>query len=244
MRHDGRALDALRDVKFTPGYLDFPAGSVLVEWGNNKIICAASVNDGVPPFLLSQAEQRGWLSSEYSLLPYSTPDRVKRAISKGKMDGRTQEIQRLVGRSLRAIMDFSKIPNKTVWVDCDVIQADGGTRTASITGGFVALSLAMLKLKAEGCIKELPMTDFLSAVSVGVVGGEPMLDLCYVEDSKADVDMNIVMTGRGKLVEVQGTAEHAPFSRDEMNTMLDLATKGVEELSKLQKAVIGQDIGV
>ncbi len=160
------------------------------------------------------------------------------------MDGRTQEIQRLVGRSLRAIMDFSKIPNKTVWVDCDVVQADGGTRTASITGGFVALSLAMLKLRDEGQIKQLPMTDFLSAVSVGVVKGSPMLDLCYVEDSGADVDMNIVMTGSGKLVEVQGTAEHAPFSRDEMNIMLDLATKGVGELVGLQKEVIGQDIGV
>ena len=236
-RYDARQDDELRPVRIITDYLKFSAGSVSIEWGENRIICAASVVDGVPPFLKDQG--RGWLSGEYSLLPYSTPDRTQRETGKGGVSGRTQEIQRLIGRSLRSVMDFSKIPDKTVWIDCDVVQADGGTRTASVTGAFVALALAMKKLRREGVIKANPLKDWLAAVSVGKVEGRAMLDLCYREDSRAEVDMNVIMTGSGEFVEVQGTAEGAPFARAELNAMLDLAQGGIARLIAMQKDALG-----
>lgn len=237
-RFDGREADALRPVKMTKNYIMHPQGSVLIEMGNTKVICTAMIEEKVPPFLKGSGS--GWVTAEYGMLPGSTHSRKMRDGTKGKVDGRSQEIQRLIGRALRSVVDLEKLGERTIWIDCDVIQADGGTRTASITGSFVALMSAFDKLIAAGTLTEAPITDYVAAVSVGVVSDQPILDLCYEEDSKADVDMNLVMTGSGKFIEIQGTGEERPFDQAELATMLSLGEKGIRELMDLQKAVIGE----
>lgn len=220
-------------------YVKHPEGSVLISFGDTKVICNASIEDRVPPFLRNQG--KGWITAEYAMLPRATENRNIRESSKGKVSGRTMEIQRLIGRALRAVVDLDKIGERTLWVDCDVIQADGGTRTASITGAFVAVVLALGKLVNNKSIKELPISDYLTAISVGVLPeGEEVLDLCYEEDSKAQVDMNVVMTGNGEFVELQGTGEEATFSMPQLQTMLSLAQEGVTELVELQREAIGE----
>ncbi len=236
-RVDGRANDQLRDVSFTRNYTKFAEGSVLVEAGDTIVLCNVSIEDGVPYFLRGQ--NRGWLTAEYSLLPRSTHNRTIREAAKGKISGRTKEIQRLIGRALRAVVDLEKIGERTIWIDCDVLQADGGTRTASITGAYLALVDAVDYLLEDGIVKESPLTGFMAATSVGIVKGELMLDLCYFEDSQAQVDMNIVMTEKKEIIEIQGTAEESTFSREEMNGLLDLAEKGIQELIDEQKKVLG-----
>lgn len=236
MRSDDREQGQLRPVNITRNYMKYAEGSVLVEIGDTKVICTASVEEKVPPFLKGCEE--GWITAEYSLLPRSTQVRNVREAAKGKISGRTHEIQRLIGRSLRSVIDLKKLTGKTIWIDCDVIQADGGTRTASITGAFVAVVDALAKLQADTAGK-LPIRDFLAAVSVGIVDGIPMLDICYAEDSQAIVDMNVVMTGAGYFVEVQGTGEQAPFSREEMEQMLSLAEQGIRRLIQVQKESLG-----
>jgi ribonuclease PH len=211
-------------------------GSVLIELGRTRVICNASVEEKVPPFLKDKG--RGWVTAEYSMLPRATKERTPRESTRGKVGGRTHEIQRLIGRSLRAVVDLKKLGERTVWIDCDVIEADGGTRTASITGAYAALRLAVGRAMAAGLIAEDPVIDYLAAISVGMVDGRPLLDLCYEEDSKAEVDMNIVMTGRGGFVEVQGTAESEPFPRNDLNLMIGLAEGGIAELIAAQKAVL------
>ncbi|MGP4062504.1 ribonuclease PH [Halobacillus sp. H74] len=239
MRNDDREVNELRNVTIETDYVKHPEGSVLISFGDTKVICNASVEDRVPPFLRNQG--KGWITAEYAMLPRATEQRNIRESSKGKVSGRTMEIQRLIGRSLRAVVDLDKIGERTVWVDCDVIQADGGTRTASITGAFVAVVIALGKLVKKGSIKELPITDFLTAISVGVLpDGNEILDLCYEEDSKAQVDMNVIMTGLGEFVEVQGTGEEATFSMKQLQKMLALAEKGVEDIIKLQDEAIGE----
>ncbi|MBF0531532.1 MAG: ribonuclease PH [Candidatus Omnitrophica bacterium] len=232
-RHDGRAAQELREIKVTRDYIKHPEGSCLIEFGDTRVICAATVEDTVPPFLKGQ--RQGWVTAEYAMLPRSCSSRVKRA----PVSGRAQEIQRLIGRSLRSIVDLHKIGERTVTIDCDVIQADGGTRTASITGGFIALALALETLNVKGKIKTIPITDYVAAVSVGMVAGQPVLDLDYQEDSTAGMDMNVVMVGQGDFVEVQGTAEGKPFSKDQMDKLLALAEKGIKELFKIQKKQLG-----
>jgi ribonuclease PH len=238
MRIDNRKFDEIRDVKITRDYLMHPYGSVLMEMGNTKVICTAMIEDKVPPFL--KGTGIGWITSEYSMLPGSTMARKVRDSSRGRIDGRSQEIQRLIGRSLRAVVDFTKIGERTIWIDCDVIQADGGTRTASITGSFIALVDAIYKLHKEGHIKVFPVTKYIAAISVGIGKDGPILDLCYEEDHKAIVDMNVVMTDKGEFVEVQGTGERSTFSRTELNTLLELAEKGNMELIKLQRKSLGE----
>lgn len=235
-RIDGRAADELRPVTIEKNYLKFAEGSVLITVGDTKVICCVSVEDKVPPFLKGTGS--GWVTAEYSLLPRSTETRNTREASKGKLTGRTHEIQRLIGRSLRSVVDLDALGERTFWVDCDVIQADGGTRTASITGAFVAMVMAMSKLYHETG-KPFPVRDFLAAVSAGVLEDGAALDLCYSEDSAAIVDMNIVMTGKGKLVEVQGTGEKAPFSKDELAALLAYGESGVQQLIDVQKEVLG-----
>jgi ribonuclease PH len=237
MRSDGRAADQLRPVTITPRYIKHAEGSALIEVGETKVICTVSVEERVPPFLKGQGE--GWVTSEYGMLPRSTGTRVQREATKGKPSGRTHEIQRLIGRSLRAVVDLKALGERTLWVDCDVIQADGGTRTASITGAFVALVDALRHLKAQGAFTELPIVDFVAATSVGKVGGQVLLDLNYDEDSKAEVDMNVVKTGRGMFVELQGTAEDEPFSGDELQSLMSAADKGIRELVAIQKSIVG-----
>ncbi len=232
-RHDGRSTNMIRPMKITKDYIKYPEGSVLIEMGNTKVICNVSIEDKVPPFLKGQGT--GWITAEYSMLPRSTETRKIRDSVKGKIDGRSQEIQRLIGRSLRSVIDMSKLGEKTLWIDCDVIQADGGTRTASITGSFVALYLAISKLK----LKENPIKDFVSAISVGIVNGVPMIDLDYIEDSKAEIDMNFVITGKGEFVEIQGTGEERPFTQEEFEIMKNMALKGAEKLNEFQKKVLG-----
>jgi ribonuclease PH len=205
--------------------------------GNTKVICSASIEDRVPPFL--KGKGTGWVTAEYSMLPRSTQSRKIRESSRGKVEGRTQEIQRLIGRALRSVVDLDALGERTIWIDCDVMQADGGTRTASITGAFVALGLALHKLYEEKAIKKMPLKSMVSAISVGVVKGEPVLDLCYEEDSKAKVDMNVIMTDKGEFVEVQGTGEESPFTRDELNRLLELAEKGNRELNEIQREALG-----
>jgi ribonuclease PH len=229
-RLDGRLANQLRKIKVTKNYIIHPEGSCLIEFGNTKVVCTASVEESVPPFL--RGKGTGWVTAEYGMLPRSTNTRMNRE----KTSGRTMEIQRLVGRSLRAVVDTSKLGERTVKIDCDVIQADGGTRTASITGGFIALALALMKIKKQGLIEEIPLTDYVAAISVGIFQGMPVLDLPYEEDSNAHMDMNVVMLGSGHFVEVQGTAEKKAFSKKEMDTLLDLARKGISELIKIQKA--------
>lgn len=239
VRADGRKEDELRAVKITPGYLKYPEGSVLVEMGETKVICNATVEDKVPPFLKGQ--NKGWVTAEYAMLPRATQIRNQREATRGKISGRTNEIQRLIGRSLRAIVDLEKLGERTVMLDCDVIQADGGTRTASITGSFVALVLALQRLVDAGALESLPIRDWLAAVSVGKIEEGLLLDLSYEEDSRAIVDMNVVMTGQGNFVEIQGTAEGSPFNQAELQQFLALAEKGVSELIAMQKAALGKE---
>ncbi len=234
-RRVGRAGDELRPVRITPNYNRYAEGSCLMEMGETKVICTASVEDRVPLFLRNT--NRGWVTAEYSMLPRATDQRTARESSKGGPSGRTQEIQRLIGRSLRAVAAMNKLGERTITVDCDVIQADGGTRTAAVTGGFVALALALKRLQDEGKLSVLPLSDHVAAVSVGIVGGNVLLDLEYAEDSKADVDMNIVKTGAGLFVEVQGTAESGPFSKEQMAAMMELAGAGIDKLVAAQADV-------
>jgi ribonuclease PH len=237
MRSDKRPADQLRETTITPDYLMHAEGSVLICAGNTKVICTASVEDRVPGFLRNTG--KGWVTAEYGMLPRATSTRMQREASSGKVGGRTQEIQRLIGRSLRSVTNLPALGERTVWIDCDVIQADGGTRTASITGAFVALALALEKMRERDMIRTIPLSDYVAATSVGVVDGEPLLDLAYDDDSRADVDMNIVKTGDGRFIEVQGTAEAIPFGRDALNTLLDLADLGIRQLVEKQRALVG-----
>ncbi|QOJ80596.1 ribonuclease PH [Bacillus subtilis] len=241
MRHDGRQHDELRPITFDLDFISHPEGSVLITAGNTKVICNASVEDRVPPFL--RGGGKGWITAEYSMLPRATNQRTIRESSKGKISGRTMEIQRLIGRALRAVVDLEKLGERTIWIDCDVIQADGGTRTASITGAFLAMAIAIGKLIKAGTIKTNPITDFLAAISVGIdKEQEILLDLNYEEDSSAEVDMNVIMTGSGRFVELQGTGEEATFSREDLNGLLGLAEKGIQELIDKQKEVLGDSL--
>jgi ribonuclease PH len=235
-RGGGRADEELRPVDIQTGYLRFAAGSALVSFGETKVLCAAATEDRVPPFLKGQGV--GWVTAEYSLMPQSTAERTPRESAKGRVGGRTHEIQRLIGRSLRSVVDTRVLGERTVTLDCDVIQADGGTRTASVTGAFVALCLALAKLREAGTLRGWPVVDWLAAVSVGVVDGRPLLDLDYQEDSRAQTDMNVVMTGDGRYVEVQGTAEDAPFSKSELDRMLALAGRGIATLIEAQRVAL------
>ena len=236
-RSDNRAPDQLRPLKITPEYVSTAEGSVLIEVGNTRVICTASIEETVPVFLRNSG--KGWVTAEYGMLPRATLTRTAREAARGRIGGRTHEIQRLIGRCLRAATDLETLGERSVLIDCDVIQADGGTRTASITGAFVALSLALQKLVQAGTLSALPIKDIVAAVSVGIVDGQPLLDLCYEEDSRADVDMNFVMTGANKFVEVQATAEHDVFDDAQLQSMIALARKGLSQLIEKQKAVIG-----
>jgi len=237
-RSDERTLDQMRPLTLTPDFIRTAEGSCLIELGNTRVICTATLEEGVPGWMRNQG--KGWITGEYGMLPRSTLTRSAREASRGKQGGRTHEIQRLIGRSMRAVVDMKKLGERTLWIDCDVIQADGGTRTASITGGFVAMSLAMQKLVAAGTLKQLPLRDSVAAISVGIVDGEPMLDLCYEEDSRAAVDMNYVMTGTDHFIEIQATAEHTPFSDEQLAEMTRLARAGVAELSHRQRALLAE----
>ena len=233
-RADGRRPGELRPVRMVPGFLPPAEGSVLIEMGSTRVICTASVQESVPPFL--RGKERGWVTAEYGMLPRSSPERIER--ERRGPGGRTHEIQRLIGRSLRAVVDMAALGERSVLVDCDVLEADGGTRTASITGGWVALVLALEKVRASGLVRTLPITGSVAAVSAGIVGGRVFLDLPYVEDSRADVDANVVMTGAGRFVEVQGTAEGVPFSRGQLDRMLALAADGIKALTRLQRETL------
>src|SRR5881409_2767062 len=237
MRSDQRPANELRETTITPDYLMHAEGSVLIEAGNTKVICTASVEDRVPQFLRNSG--KGWVTAEYGMLPRATSTRMQREASGGKVGGRTQEIQRLIGRSLRSVTNLPALGERTVWIDCDVIQADGGTRTASITGAFVALALALEKLRERDVLRSIPLSDYVAATSVGIVDGEPLLDLAYDDDSRADVDMNVVKTGDGRFIEVQGTAEAIPFGRDALVMLLDLADHGIRQLIDKQRAIVG-----
>ena len=237
-RSDARPADQLRPTRLTPNYLEHAEGSVLIEAGRTRVICAASVEDKVPPFL--RGSGKGWVTAEYGMLPRATSTRTVREASRGKLGGRTQEIQRLIGRSLRAVTRLEALGERTVWIDCDVIQADGGTRTAAISGGFVALVFALQHLKTRGVLRQIPITDHVAATSVGIVNGTPLLDLAYDEDSNAQVDMNVVMTGDDRFIEIQGTAERAPFSRESHDALLALAETGIGQLVKMQRELVGE----
>jgi ribonuclease PH len=237
MRSDNRAPNQLRETKLTPNYLPHAEGSVFIEAGRTKVICTASVEDRVPPFLRNTG--KGWVTAEYGMLPRATGTRTQREASAGKVGGRTQEIQRLIGRALRSVTNLPALGERTIWLDCDVIQADGGTRTASITGAFVALALACEKMRERDMLRAIPISDYVAATSVGIVDGDALLDLAYDDDSRAEVDMNIVKTGAGRFIEVQGTAEGQPFSRDALNTLLDLADIGIRQLIDKQRAIVG-----
>ena len=241
MRTDGRLDEQLRPTRITPNYLIHAEGSVLVESGKTKVICTASIEDRVPPFRRNSG--KGWVTAEYGMLPRATTTRTQREASSGRVGGRTQEIQRLIGRSLRAVIKMEELGERTVTLDCDVIQADGGTRTASITGAFVALALAVSKMREQDMIRTMPIVDYVAATSVGIVEGMPMLDLAYIEDSKADVDMNVIKTGAGLYIELQGTAEAMPFGREALNRLLDLADTGIRQLIALQRGLVGNIIG-
>jgi ribonuclease PH len=238
MKRDGdREWNRLRDFRITRDFLHFSEGSVLIEMGQTRVICAATIEDRVPPFLKNSG--RGWLTAEYAMLPASTQKRSPRESTSGKIGGRTHEIQRLIGRSLRAVTDLHSFGERTITIDCDVVQADGGTRTAAITGAFVALVDLLRRMKDRGMVSAIPVTDYVSAVSVGIVNGQLLLDLDYAEDSGADVDMNVVMTGKGLFIEVQGTAEAKPFDRDRLNALTELAASGIEELTRRQREILG-----
>jgi len=235
-RADGRKPGQLREVKIVRDFAPSALGSVLMCMGNTRVVCAVTMDNDVPRWMKASGEKSGWLTAEYSMLPYSSNERIRREASAGKQSGRTQEIQRLIGRSLRAVVDMDLLGPRTLWVDCDVLQADGGTRTASITGSFIALRMAVAKLMKTGVIQNNPIREAVAAISVGVVDGVPMLDLCYTEDAAASVDMNLVMTASGKFVEVQGTAEDRPFTDDQMQQILKLGKTGIRQLIKLQKS--------
>ena len=237
MRSDNRPSHQLRPTILTPHYLPHAEGSVFIEAGQTRVICTASVEDRVPPFLRNAG--KGWVTAEYGMLPRATNTRMQREASAGKVGGRTQEIQRLIGRSLRSVTNLGALGERTIWLDCDVIQADGGTRTASITGAFVALALALEKMREREMIRTIPLSDYVAATSVGIVDGEPLLDLAYDDDSRAEVDMNVVKTGDGRFIEVQGTAEAMPFGRDALFNLLDLADLGINQLVAKQKAIVG-----
>jgi ribonuclease PH len=236
MRSDGRACDQMRPVKLTPDFVPVAEGSVLIEIGQTRVICTATLDDGVPSFL--KGTGKGWVTAEYGMLPRATEQRTARESTRGRQSGRTLEISRLIGRSLRAVTDQQKLGERTVWLDCDVIQADGGTRTASITGAYVAIALAFERMVATGILKSMPLLDSVAATSVGLVGGDPVLDLCYEEDSRAEVDMNVVMTGSGRFVEVQATAEGRPFASDELDLLLNLAAAGIRNLTEHQRSLV------
>jgi len=238
-RNDGRLQDQIRPVKITDNYLMSPQGSVLIEMGNTKVICTATVENSTARHLVGTGQ--GWVTAEYGMLPGSTGTRKKRDKG-GKQDGRSVEIQRLIGRSLRSVVDMQKLGERTIWIDCDVIQADGGTRTASITGAFVAMVQAMQWMQAEGMIDELPITGYVSAISVGIIEEGPVLDLCYEEDSRAIVDMNVVMNDRGEYIEIQGTGEERPFNPAELTTLLELGAKGCSQLHQLQREIIEKNV--
>jgi ribonuclease PH len=231
-RQDGRGADKIRKVQITRNYMKYAEGSCLIELGNTRVICTASVEESVPPFLKNSGT--GWVTAEYGMLPRSCNQRIQR----GKDSGRTYEIQRLVGRSLRTVTDMRSMGERSIWIDCDVIQGDGGTRTASITGSFIALCDALTKLKKDGVLNKIPIKDFVAATSVGIVNQELLLDLAYNEDSQAEVDMNIVMTGKGEFIEIQGTAERKSFNKDQMDKMLALAKKGIEDLISIQQGML------
>src|SRR2546428_665510 len=237
-RADGRQADQLRPIRFINHIAPYATGSTLIEWGNTKVICGVTVEETVPRWMKEQNVTGGWITAEYSMLPYSTLQRKQRDIAKGKIDGRSQEIQRLIGRAMRAAIDLEKIGTRTIWVDCDVLQADGGTRTAAITGAYVALSLAIRKLINEGKILESLMLNAVAAVSVGIVHGQPLLDLCYTEDAAASVDLNLVMNAAGDFIEVQGTGEEATFSEAQLGEMLALGKVGIRELLAAQQAAL------
>jgi ribonuclease PH len=239
-RADGRAANQLRPLRFQNHIAPYAAGSTLIEWGNTRVICGVTIEESVPRWMKEQAVPGGWITAEYSMLPYSTLTRKPRDISKGKLDGRSSEIQRLIGRSIRAAMDLEKLGARTICVDCDVLQADGGTRTAAITGAFVALSLAVKKLLAEKKISESPILSGVAAVSVGIVNGRALLDLCYTEDVAAAVDMNLVMNSRGEFIELQGTGEEATFTETQLGELLALGKAGIRELLAAQQAAISQ----
>jgi ribonuclease PH len=235
-RQNGRKPNELRKIKIVKDFIEYAEGSCLIEFGNTKVITTASVENTVPPFLKGKGV--GWVTAEYAMIPRSCKTRVPRESSKGKASGRTHEIQRLVGRAMRSVVDTSKLGERTIWLDCDVIQADGGTRCASITGSFISLILALEKIRGSGLIKDIPVGDYVAAVSVGMSSGKPILDLDYEEDSSAEVDMNIVMTGSGKFIEVQGTAEREPFEKKDLDSLITLAKKGVDELVAIQKKAL------
>jgi ribonuclease PH len=237
MRSDNRAPNQLRETTITPHYLPHAEGSVLIEAGRTRVICTASVEERVPPFLRNSG--KGWVTAEYGMLPRATNTRMQREATSGKVGGRTQEIQRLIGRSLRSITNLPALGERTIWIDCDVIQADGGTRTASITGAFVALALALETLRSRDAIRTIPLSDSVAAISVGIVDGEALLDLAYEDDSRAEVDMNIVKTGDGRFIEVQGTAEGLPFNREALDSLLGLADEGIRQLAEKQRAIVG-----
>lgn len=239
MRPDGRKNNEIRDVKIQRDYIRTAEGSAMIEMGNTRIICTATFEDKVPPFLKDQ--KRGWITAEYSMLPRATPTRIVRESITGRVSGRTHEIQRLIGRALRSVVDLSSLGERTIWIDCDVIEADGGTRTAAITGSFICLSDALRYALRNGFIEKIPIKDYLAAISVGIVNGEPRLDLCYLEDSIAEVDMNIVMTGSGRFVEIQGTAEGMTFSRATLDSLLTLAEEGINSLIGIQKKLMEGD---
>lgn len=240
MRNDGRQADKLRPVTITRRYIKRAEGSVLIEVGDTRVICTASVENKVPPFLRNCGQ--GWITAEYGMLPRSTDSRMQREASRGKVSGRTQEIQRLIGRTLRSVVDLTSLGERTIWLDCDVIQADGGTRTASITGACIALFDALTYMRKNNDIRTMPLKDFVAATSVGIVNGQALLDLNYHEDSKAQVDMNVVMTGGGQFVEIQGTAEEDPFSEEQMQKMLALAKSGIAELIQIQRSYLGETL--
>jgi ribonuclease PH len=237
-RSDGRAANQLRPIRFQNHIAPHATGSTLIEWGNTRVICGVTVEETVPRWMKEQSVPGGWITSEYSMLPYSTHQRKQRDISKGKIDGRSQEIQRLIGRAMRAALDLVKLGPRTLWVDCDVLQADGGTRTAAITGSYVALSLAMRKLISDGKLQESPVLNAVAAVSVGIVGGQALLDLCYTEDAAASVDLNLVMNGSGEFIELQGTGEESTFTAQQLAQMLSLGKSGIDELLLLQQQAI------
>jgi ribonuclease PH len=239
-RADGRAPDQLRSVRFQNNFAPHATGSTLIEWGNTRVICGVTVEEIVPRWMKEQSVTGGWITAEYSMLPYSTLQRKARDSSKGKIDGRSQEIQRLIGRAMRAALDLDKLGPRTIWVDCDVLQADGGTRTAAITGAFVALSLAIRKLQAEGKLAANPLLHGVAAVSIGIVGGRPLLDLCYTEDAAASVDLNLVMNSAGDFIELQATGEEATFSENQLAQMLEVGKAGIRQLLSLQQVALAQ----
>lgn len=240
MRVDGRGDNKLRQIRIKRNFNKYAEGSCLIELGNTRLICTASVEERIPPFLRGMGS--GWITSEYGMLPRSCAQRVPREAARGKIGGRTHEIQRLIGRSLRAVAELDKLGERSIWIDCDVLQADGGTRTAAITGGFVALVDCLEKLRKDGLFEKLPLKDYVAATSVGIYAGRQLLDLSYTEDSKADVDMNVVMTGKGRFVEIQGTAEKEPFSKSQMEDLLNLACKGIKELIEFQKKTLNKKL--